>query len=523
MRTTAMKNFTRYPAAILSFAGVLALGRAQTIEDFIKNRGSARPRAAQQAQGKALPSGANQGFRMDLPPGWRAQLAENGAVTARSGDGASLVVVAPVLGIGEATAEWLRRRGAAALVPYLGNAAVSAVYPSRIGGSAALAAAEYSGGSGPGTANVLLYADGGIGTLYVIAGPKALFARQRAQLVQVLRSFSFTGERPAQAGAGEAPADVNFARFDDPREGAFTVQAPAGWRIEGGVARFAATDVRPYVFATSLDGSRMVRIGDPAVGLYTLPNQLFAFAGMGEGQVYSPGYGVQMTIMRYLPGHVFAQQYTAALARHAQAANLRIQSVKPLPPLHEAFQGYVQQQMTAGEAAFTCVRNGRECAGSVVSETTLTAVPASQGGMWQATALASFLAPVESAGPTNRILLHMVESFQMNPQWLQAQSQTAMNTAQIARTAALHTSRIINDVYWNRQAAQDRVNQKWDDYIRGVVRLRDPRTGEQFEGSAGRNHYYRVDGNGRPDYRGNHVIGQDRARNVDIGELEVVP
>ena len=469
---------------------------------------------------QSTPSNSH-GFRINLPAGWRASLAQDSAIVARSANGDSSVVIAPVLAAGNASpADWLRRSGSAALSAYLNNASVAQVYASRNSRQSALAAVRYNSPSGPGTANILYLASGGIGTLYVIAAPSAVFPQQRPALVGILQSFSFTGEKTAAPSAGaasHAAANVGYTRFRDPNEGSFTVDVPAGWKTQGGLVRKSTVDVRPFVFSTSPDGATVIRFGDPELGAFTTPNQMLAMGGFREGSAYSPGYGNVMIVRRYIPGPAFAQEYAVRLARSLGASNPEFKTVRPLPEFSSNTSiGAALQRATAGEASFTCTRNGQEAGGTVFAQTTGTSMPGTEGELWYVSALVDFLAPAPQAATADQIARHIVGTFQLNPNWVAQQQQTTMKTSQIVTETNEHISRIINDTYWSRQAVVDRTNRNFDDYIRGVVRLRDPNTGEELEGVAGKNYYYRVPATNRT------VGANTEIRDPDFTELEQV-
>jgi len=527
-------------AAVLCAAGLAAEALAQQSLDDLLKRGvvvpsnghgqaptPAQPAPAQQTRPQAAPArpGAQSGagFHMNLPPGWSAQLSQSGVVMARSGDGASAVVVAPVLGMANtAPADWLRQHGSAAMGAFLKNAAVSAVYTSQSSRNSALASLDYAGPGGPGTAHVLFFIAGNVGTLYAVAAPKPAFAQQSGALMGILKSFSFSGERTAggsrESGAQDAAPNAAFTKFADPREGSFTLDVPSGWKVEGGLLRKSTIDVRSFVFATSPDGAMVVRIGDPEIGPFTLPNQMLAIAGLREGQVYTPGFGNSMVISRYLPGPQFAQQYAGKLARVLQASALQFKSVKPRPEFNSVINGGagMNSRAIAGEASFSCTRNGRESSGTVVAVTRLTTMQGTQTAIWNVEALVDFVAPADQAGAADRIMNHMVQSFRVNEQWAQRQAQTTMETSRIVTETNEHISKIINDTYWATQKSHDRTARNFDDTIRGVVRLRDPENGEELEGVAGKNYYYRVPNS-------DHTVGRDREiQNPDFHLLEQV-
>ncbi|MFN7924928.1 MAG: hypothetical protein U0Q16_32825 [Bryobacteraceae bacterium] len=476
-------------------------------------------RAVAAPEGPPAPAG-DAAFQMSLPPGWRAQVQQNGAVVARSGDQASLILIAPVRAANGTASDWLRRAAAQALAPLLPNAQVTGVYPSRMGASGATAAVDFRSAAGPGRANILCFLGKGAGAVYVIAGPAATFGQQRGAMVAALRSFRFNGvtERRAAAGSagGAAPAaNLSFRRFQDPNEASFTVDVPVGWQVQGGTIRKNTVDVRSAVWIQSPDGQAVLRIGDTNIGTFAEPNPTMAMGGFREGSQYSPGYGTVMTVRRYLPGVVFAQEYAMGMARSLQASNFQMRENKQRPDLSQSNPN-IGQSSTAGEVSFSCTRGGRENAGYTLAATSRMG----NSGMyiWNMLTLVSWIAPPERAGEINAAFERMLKTFQINPQWARQQQQTTAETSRIVSETNDRVSKIITDSYWSRQRSQERSSERFSDYIRGRVRLQDPDTGETLEGTAGSNYYWRVRGT-------DTIVGSDtpdRPTNIDVSELEEI-
>ena len=483
---------------------------------------AATPAGGQKNQAVAATSGA---FRMDLPPGWRAQMGQNGAVVA-AGQGDLAVVIAPVLDAGEVAAgTWLQRAGASAVAKYLRDPTITGIYPSRMGTSAALASFDYGGGEG--AANALCLINGGIGTLYIIAGPKAVFLQQRPGLVQMLKTFSFSGE--ARSGGESAQTSrAGFINFQDPAEKAFTIDVPAGWKVEGGLVRKSAMDFRNYVWATSPDGFAFIRLRDPAYGTFMIPDPTHESLGVREGMNYTVGLGLVELVLRYIPGPDFARQYAAKLAADLQATGLQVTAVNPRPDLSKTETApapgpYAPQvQVTAAEAEFTCTRNGQPYAGKVVAATRLDLfqdrnpiLGNTNFGHWSIKYLGSYLTPQERLRDTDQIFRHMLDSVQFSAEWGRMQGKLAFDAAQANRGVSEYRARVFDEVHQNRERSEERIHQNRIDSIRGVVRLKDPNTGEELEGVAGRNYYYRAPG-GR-------AVGADREiRSPDFTELEQI-
>jgi len=461
-----------------------------------------------------------QGYRMNLPPGWQSQITRGSSVVARSGDSASLVMVAPFTAPpNTSAAEYMRRYGALALRSFLPEAAVTAVQPSRIGQSGALSSVQFRGPAGPGRASVLCFTQGGVGTLYVIAAPAAQYDQQRTRLVAILRSFSFTGAGPAEHTQGAArpaaaPPSLSFTRFQDPNEQSFTVDVPAGWNVRGGTVRKSTVDVRSYLRLTSPDGAIVIASGDPELGGFVVPTPpVYGMGGLVEGKPY-PGGGAM--VMRYLPGPVFARNYVGTMARLTGASNVQLRDVRERTDLSSRVSGVAQQTITAGEASFSCVRNGRESAGYVLAGTRLTTI--ADSSMWWVTTLLAWVAPPDQTPVVDAVIQRLMKTFQVNPSWFGQQQQLTAETSRIVTKTNEEVSRIITDNYWSRQKSQDRTNRNFSDYIRGTVRLKDPESGEELEGTAGKNYYWRVRNT-------NTIVGSDTPGappNIDVTELEQV-
>lgn len=520
-----------FVAAVL--LAVAAGGQNQPLGDLLKSgvkRGSAAPASPKPPQPAASKPGApaagtaraaeSTPFRMELPPGWRAELTSTQAVVARSADAGSVVLIAPVTAPGQLTAsQYLQRSGAREVQTWFPKASVTGILPSRLGQAGALASLEFESPAGPGRGAALLFLRGGLGTLYVIGCPAAAYARQQPTLLRILRSFAFEGQPGSAAGPGARPpapaVRMSFVRFTDPYEGAFSCEVPSGWRAQGGLVRKSTVDIRGFLRLTSPDGAIHVFSGDPEIGTFVVPNPTLAMTGFPEGSAYSPGYGNVMIVRRYIPGLQFAQEYAAGVARSLGATAVQFQDARERPDLSGQQQGMAQETWRAGEVAFTCQYRG-ESAGYVLAMTKLTTIYGT--ALWQVPILAGFLAPSNQAAAAAAVMQRIFETLQVNPDWFARQQATTAQTSAIVAETNEHVSRIINDSYWRRQRAQDRMAENFTDYIRGRVRLHDPDTGEELEGRAGHNYYWRIRGT-------RTIIGNDTGTpppSIDVTELEQV-
>ena len=190
----------------------------------------------------------------------------------------------------------------------------------------------------------------------------------RHSCLRVLPSMSRTSWRRAAytfalwALVGHVQAGVAMNTFTDPRESAFSLKVPAGWKVQGGLFRAAVDDVRVAVEAVSPDGSVHVVFGDANYNFFVSPNAVTDMAGLREWQTYPqrPNW----ILARYHSGQIFSQRW----GRHRlSAACSGITEVATQSRRDLAFQANgmvanspVPLSFTAGETAFRCTRNDQK-------------------------------------------------------------------------------------------------------------------------------------------------------------------
>jgi len=77
---------------------------------------------------------------------------------------------------------------------------------------------------------------------------------------------------PAAQSAPAGSISVSaYVRLTDPLEQAFSLDAPAGWHTEGGLARRAALQINPYVRSLSADKMTYLMLGEPTLPSFTPP------------------------------------------------------------------------------------------------------------------------------------------------------------------------------------------------------------------------------------------------------------
>src|ERR1700722_5398087 len=198
--------------------------------------------------------------------------------------------------------------------------------------------------------------------------------------------------RDGKAAAARQPG-VSFATWRDPAEGAFTVSVPQGWTVTGGTRRASQIDPRTSVDLRSPDGVLHVVLGDQSIGAFEVPDPVRLRMGLREGQTIpaGPSSPMAVTLLRYMPGAQFAQQY---IRRQCQEA--RILNAQDLPDVSSGLaagaaamnaQYHPRVSARAADVAFRC--GNREGVAEV--GTVLASPPDGRGiSMWSVTLLAVY-------------------------------------------------------------------------------------------------------------------------------------
>lgn len=296
---------------------------------------------------------------------------------------------------------------------------------------------------------------------------------------------------------------VSWTQFTDPFERAFTLAAPQGWTVHGGLFRMGYSDQRAMVNLRSPDGQIEIRIGDVSVPSYTPPNPLHP----REGEVYDLGAQAQMVVSRYRTGPEYAVLYS-----HARFAKVCRNPQSPASAIDFSMPDYIPasnyEQSSPGQIAYTCQTD----AGPRVM---LTFVKTARSGqIWQVPTIVSLLAPPERAAEARGIAMHCVQSLQISPQWLRYQQQMDAQGMQYQQIRQQHRrdalSAQVQQFEAQMRASQAQVNaferhqaqsasqvEGFTNALIGVTPTTDPLTGENRQVWTGTKDNYWVNGQGQ--------------------------
>lgn len=437
------------------------------------------------------------GFVVAHPPGWVVQPCPSGLVLVRSGDKTSGVMIQPFWMQRPQPADAVVRQVPQVYAQLFPQARVDGVRRVRKRPDEVLASMIYVANESPARAGLLCRVDGSGGMLFGIAAPQHQFASQRATMVAMLQTFRYTQPTQRMAEAGGGASSVQWVKWTDPRENAFTMDVPRGWSVSGGLIRLNPVDPRGVWQIVSPDGQIRITGGDAQIPLFTEPSALLAQTGFPEGSWYSPGYGVKFMVRRYLTGTAFAQEYVATKVAsglaglNATTVRDRPDAVQALNAIYSQFNTYgvVSLSLTAGEVHFTCRKGGQPLGGYYFAATQRTQ---GQGfAQWMVQWLFGYLAAQDKAALAQSVMTHVIGSIRLNPQWVRMQQQLTANVSQIVARTSEEISQIIHSTWQHRQNVYDDLARKWSNMILGQTDVVDPLTGETWKVASGHNYYWR--------------------------------
>lgn len=443
------------------------------------------------------------GFSVAVPAGWRVNFDKQaGRVSIQGGVGEQAVIWPAFL-----EQQQLDARAAGALVQQLALKLDPQMAWSAPETSANIA--RVTARTGPRHGAALLSwsnsANGATLCVYSLSAPANVYRVSVDSFTKIVKSFHI---EPAATDTG-APAGrvavafavpASYVRWMEPHENAFTLSVPQGWKVNGGIYRLTANDIRQGVNLVSPDGQVRILIGDANIPMFGLPTPMSNRLGMREGSFLPPASdGTRVQIRRYLSGQQFAREYVESKLRR-ECGDLKITSnnnrpdlVRLVPP-PESGRGIGHSETTAGDATFSCVVNGHPVEGYLASITRVGYSPMrGAGGTWGLERLFADFAPSEHSQEARSIVEKIAASFQINPAW-EARTKQIANSA-VRRDDALSQQiqqralqgiqddqRQISDMVANRPSSFNYENaRKFSNATLGTLDVVDPETGTQYK------------------------------------------
>jgi len=304
--------------------------------------------------------------------------------------------------------------------------------------------------------------------------------------------------------AGSLPRsenNLNWVNYTDNAEGAFSMDVPVGWQIDGGMYRFGYFDVRWMMDARSLDGNVVIRIDDPNVPPYVLPGPHSGPAGhpaIRQGMF-------QMVVDNYREAQPYAESY--AKRRFGSSCGAMTPRASDwTPALPQSWRDQQGARTTEASIAYDCTTSDGPRTINVYARSTIIG----NDGLWVVDPIISIIAKPADLGLAQHMTQHMMDSWRETPRWKEYQEQmTRMGLEQIKadfgrfmqqmqvyhqqREAAMNQQVSQFESHQNAQAAQV---SSWGNTLTGLTNVYDPSTGTQFQVFSGPKSNYYMNGMG---------------------------
>lgn len=359
--------------------------------------------------------------------------------------------------------------------------------------------------------------EGAAGFVYLTAAPATRYRPLEQTFARILGGFRIVAaaSTPRQQGL----PSLQYVRWLDPRENAFTVDVPAGWSVEGGMARNSALEFAPVFELTSPDGRIWISVGDRNLtGFTTLIPGWEAY--YPEGSWYPLTVG-RLKVRRYLPGEAFAADHVHGVVARRCASLQQERSedrrdlVRVLDDLYARIYPQVgmARQLAAGEVTFTCQREGQAMRGYHLASTQLLTRDG-RSGVWNVPGLYGYVAADVEEPVAQAALVQLIKSFAYTPTWLRMQQGVNDAAVGIITETSERVSDLIRQSYESRQHTLDNTGAARSRATLEVEDLRDPVTSDPIRVESGANYYW-------IDPRGN-IVGTQTDTHPDIDFRQLV-
>ncbi|MFH0879014.1 MAG: hypothetical protein V2A34_04830 [Lentisphaerota bacterium] len=286
---------------------------------------------------------------------------------------------------------------------------------------------------------------------------------------------------------------------------AVSMLIPSGWEAEGGVA---------WRLHPTMPAGLAVRIFNPK-GLEvfeTFPAQPYSWGGMLAMTGFPEGSNYMGNEVRPPPVNAFEYLEQILIPRARPGVRFRVVDRKELPELAAAVRaqnaaqgGAFPSEVSAGKVRVEYEQNGKAVEEDFYCSLNKIFIPNANMAIWIADQLGAMKAGKGELDAQEKILQTIVASTQINLKWFNKYQQlvealTAYQNRQIANAGVIskmisRTSDEISDMrrqsYEQNQAAMDRINEGYDQYVRGVDEYTNPDTGAHVELPSGYSHAWR--------------------------------
>jgi hypothetical protein len=207
-----------------------------------------------------------------------------------------------------------------------------------------------------------------------------------------------------QPGSGNVDAvhagGIEWVRFSDPNEHAFTVDVPAGWETVGGTVRRNAIDASAFLRILSPDQSMMLLSSDP-----------------GPAFFHTAGFASRPDDRGYVEGKDYARSW-GELMLTPLCSDVKSVSEANRPDLEKGKFAAAGFSNHAGEIVFSCTHKGEPAAALVVASTFNLPVSCCDiPTIWGVSVLCAWIGPPDHLKRGRQMIEHMMASSKNDAEW----------------------------------------------------------------------------------------------------------
>jgi hypothetical protein len=282
---------------------------------------------------------------------------------------------------------------------------------------------------------------------------------------------------------------VRLRKVSEPREGAFTMLIPAGWKVSGGIVRANPLTAGGALNAVGAKLDFTVTSEDGRITLHWFPETNYVdVRGQPVQALFRPGSNYngamvwpKLNAAGYLQQAVLRQQ-------RPHAANLRVKMALPLPKAAASYQEVVRRMGVPlnfqFDAALLVVEYQE--GGAAWEEALYTAVQdwGSLGaGLWSNKDTFSMRAPAGGLEKAGRVVSVMLNSVALNPQWVAGEIQGQITRSEIALRTQQEIARLDREIVEHRRRTNAEINNQMYHSLMGTDEYVNPLTRKVETGS----------------------------------------
>ncbi|MFN7934957.1 MAG: hypothetical protein U0R19_16625 [Bryobacteraceae bacterium] len=287
---------------------------------------------------------------------------------------------------------------------------------------------------------------------------------------------------------------VHFRKINEPKEGAFSILIPSGWRLTGGIVRINPMTAGGPLNSIAAKLDMQLVSPDGRTVLRWFPEMNYAdLRGQPAAPMFRPGSNYNgATVWPKSNAAGYLQQVVFPHS-HRQAANVRVTGIHPLPKVAASYQQIVQAMRIPIAFQFdtALITATYTEAGAQWEEALYTAIqdwgPAA-AGLWtnkDTFSIRTSTGTLEKLGPTVSVILNSV---QLNPRWVEGEIRGQIQRNEIAIRTQQEIERLDREIVEHRRRTNSEINNQMYHNLMGTEEYINPFTKHVEVGSNAWNH-----------------------------------